>query len=220
MSARDAGLRLPLLYPILDPEQTAGRPAEGALRELLGGGAQIVQLRAKTLSGRDFLELAREARSLTRRYGCRLIVNDRVDIALACDADGVHLGQDDLPLQAARKLMPGKLIGVSTHDLQQARDAERGGADYIGLGPMFGTTTKETGYTPRGPELLRDIRSAVRIPIVAIGGVTEKNVSQVWDDGADSAAIISDILRAENITEKVRRLVATSAGHSTGRADG
>jgi thiamine-phosphate pyrophosphorylase len=219
MTASDAGVRLPSLYPILDPQQTAGRPALRALRELLDGGARILQLRAKTLSGRDFLELARQARALTRTYDCRLIVNDRVDIALACDADGAHLGQDDLPLSAARKVMPGKLIGVSTHDVEQAREAALGGADYIGFGPMFGTSTKETGYTPRGPELLREIRNAVRIPIVGIGGITEKNVSEVWDHGADSAAMISDILRAENITDKVRRLLAASARRSCGSGD-
>ena len=102
--------------------------------------------------------------ALTRSYDCRLIVNDRVDIALACEADGVHLGQEDLPLHAARKLMGDKIIGISTHDVEQAREAERGGADYIGFGPMFGTTTKETGYSARGLEMLRQVREAVRFP--------------------------------------------------------
>jgi thiamine-phosphate pyrophosphorylase len=201
-------LRLPALYAILDPEQTRGRAPETVLRDLLAGGAEIVQLRAKTLSGQDFLELARHARGVTRAHDCRLIVNDRLDIALACDADGVHLGQDDLPLHAARKLMAEKLIGISTHDVNQACEAEQGGADYIGFGPMFGTTTKETGYEPRGTEGLREIRNRVRIPIVAIGGITEGNVAQVWGSGADSVAIISDILGADNIVEKMRRILA------------
>jgi thiamine-phosphate diphosphorylase len=199
-------LSLPPLYAILDPEQTRGRPAEDLLRDLLRGGVKILQLRAKAMAARDFLELARTVRELTRAHGCRLIVNDRVDVARACDADGVHLGQDDLPLQAARKLLPAKIIGISTHDLEQAKQAEDGGADYIGFGPMFGTTTKETGYTARGIEMLREIRKAVQIPIVAIGGISEGNVSEIWNAGADSAAIISDILAAADITTKIQRI--------------
>jgi thiamine-phosphate pyrophosphorylase len=208
MVAGSARLRLPPLYAILDPEQTQGRSADRVLRDLLEGGVQFVQLRAKALSGKDFLALARQARALTRLSACRLVINDRLDVALACDADGVHLGQDDLPLAAARKLMPGKIIGISTHDSAQAAEAEERGADYIGFGPMFGTTTKETGYAARGTEMLRGIRAAVRLPIVAIGGITENNVREVWENGATSAAIISDILNAEHITEKIRRILA------------
>jgi thiamine-phosphate pyrophosphorylase len=167
-------------------------------------------LRAKTLSPRDFLDLAWETRTLTKPHGCRLIINDRVDIALACGADGVHLGQEDMPLHAARKLMGDKIIGISTHDVAQAKEAEHGGADYIGFGPMFGTTTKSTGYTARGPDMLRQVRGAVKIPIVAIGGITENNVIQVWQAGADSAAIISDILGADDIAAKVTRILRLS----------
>ena len=141
-------------------------------------------------------------------YACSLIVNDRVDIALACEADGVHLGQEDLPLHAARKLMGDRIIGISTHAMEQAKEAEDGGADYIGFGPMFGTTTKATGYSARGPAMLRQVREAVRIPIVAIGGITEGNVNEVWQAGADSAAIISDILGADNVADKVKRILA------------
>ena len=203
-------LDLPSLYAILDPEQTNGRAPVDVLLELIRGGARIVQLRAKTLAPKDFLVLAREARELTQAQGCRLIVNDRVDIALACGADGVHLGQEDLPLRAARKLMGEKIIGISTHDVNQAREAEQGGADYIGFGPMFGTNTKDTGYTARGPDMLRQIHSAVKIPIVAIGGITENNVAACWQAGATSAAIISDILRADVIANKVSRLLRLS----------
>lgn len=199
-------LTLPPLYAILDPEQTKARAIEEVLRELLTAGVKILQLRAKALAANDFLELAQLARSATAAKGCRLIVNDRVDIALACDADGVHLGQDDLPLYAGRKLIGDKIIGISTHDIEQARQAERDGADYIGFGPMFGTQTKDTGYSARGTEMLKQIRAAVTIPIVAIGGINEANVSQVWQVGADSAAIISDILRAEDIGGKIARI--------------
>ena len=203
-----SSLVLPPLYAILDPEQTQGRAAEDTLRQLLAGGAAIVQLRVKTMAPRNFLELARFARAETRAYGCKLIINDRVDVALACDADGVHLGQDDLPLAAGRKLVGQKIVGVSTHDIEQARDAERKGADYIGFGPMFGTTTKNTGYAARGVEMLAKIRAAVKLPIVAIGGINEQNVTQVWQAGADSAAIISDLLGAADVVAKTQRILA------------
>jgi len=200
-------LDLPALYAILDPEQTAGRPVEAVLHELLKGGAHWLQLRVKSLTPTDFFELAKRVRAHTWTRHCTLIINDRVDIALACNADGVHLGQEDLPLAAARKLLAKKIIGISTHNLAQAREAENGGADYIGFGPLFGTSTKETGYAARGVEMLRQIRSAVKIPIVAIGGITEQNVQQVWRAGADSAAIISDLLRADDIAGKVAQIM-------------
>src|SRR5262245_44539746 len=201
-------LSLPPLYAILDPEQIKGHATETALRELLEGGVKLIQLRAKAMTPVDFLRLACATRTLTRAYACSLIVNDRVDIALACEADGVHLGQADLPLHAARKLMGDRIIGISTHASEQAKEAEEGGADYIGFGPMFGTTTKETGYSARGLEMLRQVREAVTIPIVAIGGITEGNVKQVWQAGVDSAAIISDILGADDIAAKVKRILA------------
>src|SRR5581483_966052 len=166
-----AALALPRLYAILDPEVAAGRAPEEALRALLDGGAAMIQLRAKSLAPRDFLELARLARAETRARGCRLIVNDRADVA-------------------------------------HAREAEGGGADYIGFGPMFGTRTKDTGYAARGIEMLGEIRAAVSLPIVAIGGITEENAPRVWRAGADSVAIISDILQAADIAAKTRRLVA------------
>jgi thiamine-phosphate pyrophosphorylase len=200
---------LPPLYAILDPEQTKGRSPESVLRELLDGGVTLLQLRVKTMAPREFFELARRVRSETRARGCRLIVNDRVDIALACDADGVHLGQEDLPLASARRLMRDKLVGISTHDIDQAKEAERSGADYIGFGPMFGTTTKATGYSARGPQMLRQIRAAVKLPIVAIGGINEQNVREVWQASADSAAIISDILGADDVAAKVSRILAS-----------
>src|SRR5262245_9518185 len=201
-------LQLPPFYAILDPEQTKGRAGETVLRELLEGGIKVLQLRAKAMTAGDFLRLACTTRTLTRSYACRLIINDRVDIALACEADGVHLGQEDLPLHAARKMMGDRIIGISTHSTEQAKEAEDGGADYIGFGPMFGTTTKATGYSARGLTMLGQVRDAVRVPIVAIGGITETNVSEVWRAGADSAAIISDLLGATDIAEKVRRILA------------
>jgi len=200
-------LSLPPLYAILDPEHIKGRAVDEVLRQLLYAGVGILQLRAKTLPANDFLALAKYVRSETETHNCRLIVNDRVDIAMACNADGVHLGQGDLPLHAGRKLLTNKLIGISTHDIEQAQQAQRDGADYIGFGPMFGTQTKDTGYSARGIDMLKEIRATVVIPIVAIGGINEDNVRQVWQAGADSAAIISDILGATDIAEKIARLM-------------
>jgi len=200
---------LPLpLYPILDASQSGVRPTNSILQDILDGGARLVQLRAKDMAANEFFRLARAARQLTGQAGCLLIVNDRADIALASQADGVHLGQEDLPLGVARRLMGDKIVGISTHDLAQAKDAERGGADYIGFGPIFGTLSKDTGYSPRGLEMLREVRKAVKIPIVAIGGITENNFTQVLEAGADAAAIISDIMKAEDVAGKVRRILA------------
>ncbi|HXV79421.1 MAG TPA: thiamine phosphate synthase [Candidatus Binatia bacterium] len=201
-------LLLPPLYAVLDPEQTKGRATESILPALLEGGVKLLQLRVKAAPAADFLQLARAARNLTRSHGCKLIVNDRLDVALASDADGVHLGQEDLPLHAARKLMGNRIIGISTHDVEQAKEAEAGGADYIGFGPMFGTATKATGYSARGLEMLRQVRHTVKVPIVAIGGITETNVNEVWRAGADSVAIISDLLAADNVTGKIKRILA------------
>ncbi len=196
------------LYGIFDPTQSRGRPFDAAVKELLLGGGSVVQLRLKEVPVKEFLRLALEARRQTSTAGCYLIVNDRVDIALASGADGVHLGQEDLPLAAARRLMEGKIIGISTHNLSQAKEAEQGGADYIGFGPIFGTNTKQTGYDPRGLTMLQEIRKAISLPIVAIGGISEDNVRQVWQAGADAVAMISNLMGAENIAEKVRSILA------------
>jgi thiamine-phosphate pyrophosphorylase len=201
---------LPALYTILDPEQIGSRSPESVLRDLLQGGAKMIQLRAKAMSSRDFIQLAQKARGLTIPFNCKLIVNDRIDIALGSAADGVHLGQEDLPLQVGRKLLGDRVIGVSTHSLEQAKEAEANGADYIGFGPLFGTATKDTGYTARGLEMLAQIRAAVAIPIVAIGGINEANIQSVWQAGADSAAMISDILKAKEVAAKVSAILAAA----------
>ena len=199
---------LPALYAILDPEQIDTRSPESVLFQLLQGGAKVIQLRAKAMSSRDFLHLAQRARELTTPYDCKLIVNDRIDIALGSAADGVHLGQEDLPLKVGRKLLGDRLIGISTHSLEQAKEAEANGADYIGFGPIFGTATKNTGYTARGLEMLARTRAAVALPIVAIGGITEAKIQNVWQAGADSVAIISDILKADEVAAKVSAILA------------
>ncbi|MGE0684709.1 MAG: thiamine phosphate synthase [Candidatus Binatia bacterium] len=198
------------LYTIAD---TLGRTELSFVdlaEKFCAGGAKLLQLRVKDLPTRDFLVTAQEVRDVCRRYNCLLIINDRVDIALAVDADGVHVGQEDLPLAAARKVVgPKKIIGVSTHDPQQAVEAERGGADYIGFGPLFGTNTKATGYSARGLDQLSDIRKLIAIPIVAIGGVTAERAPSALDAGANAVAMISDLVLAKDVPAKVRETLQT-----------
>ena len=195
------------LYAILDPDQTGGRPLAPVLDAMLAGGVSVLQLRVKERPADEFLRLALTARERTARAGCLFIVNDRVDIALAAGADGVHLGQEDLPLEAARPLVGKRLIGVSTHSVEQAEAAERGGADYIGFGPMFPTRTKETGYETRGLSMLASVRRRVSLPIVAIGGITAENVAQTWSNGADAAAMISYLTRGDDVAARVREIL-------------
>ena len=195
------------LYAIVDTAQTGGRPLVSVIDAMLAGGVSVLQLRMKDRPADEFLRLALTARERTTRAGCLFIVNDRVDIALAARADGVHLGQDDLPLEAARPLVGEMLIGISTHSLEQAEAAERGGADYIGFGPMFPTRTKETGYGSRGVAMLESVRRRVGIPIVAIGGITAENVARTWNSGADAAAMISYLTRSDDVTARVKEIL-------------
>ena len=167
----------------------------------LAGGADMIQLRDKTGSLRDLLPQAQAIQALCRVRGAVFIVNDRVDLALAADADGAHVGQEDLPAASARRLLgPRRLMGVSTHSLAQAEAAQQVGADYIGFGPMFATGTKDTSYTPRGLEALRGIRRTMSLPILAIGGITLENVAEVIAAGATAPAVISAVVRAADIT--------------------
>lgn len=204
------------LYAIAD---TLGRAELSYLtlaEQLCAGGARLIQLRVKDLPSRDFLTLAQQVRAVCHHYGCVLIINDRADIALAVDAEGVHVGQEDLPLAAARKVLGSrKIVGVSTHNPAQAQAADRDGADYIGFGPVFGTTTKATGYSARGLEQLREIRSLVRLPIVAIGGITTDRAPATLAAGADAVAMISDLVLAADVAKKVQETLAALQGRHT-----
>jgi len=196
------------LYAIVDPA-AAGRDVVDLFRQMLAGGARVVQLRWKGAAAGPLLAAAIECRRLCGEAGAWLIVNDRTDIALACEADGVHLGQSDLPLHAARGLLgPDRWIGVSTHDVAQARRAAEGGADYIGFGPIFSTSTKETGYLPRGLDALRAVRRAVEVPVVAIGGATPDNARSVLEAGADAVAMITALTSGVDVADRVRAAVA------------
>lgn len=173
-------------------------------RQALSAGIKTVQLREKEMTKKSVYYEALKMRELTSAANVVFIVNDYIDIALAAGADGVHLGQEDMPIQEARKIMGSKkIIGISTHSLKQAVLAQEAGADYIGFGPMFHTRTKDAG-DPRGIRTLKEIRRHVKIPIVAIGGITWDNINEVLKTGADKAAVVSAILSG-NIKENTKK---------------
>jgi thiamine-phosphate pyrophosphorylase len=200
-------MRLPShFYAIVDP--AGGHEPVSLAHTMLDAGARIMQLRLKDAPGRDFLAAARAIAEMCRIRGAILIVNDRVDIAILANAHGVHLGQQDLPLEAARRITgPNQIIGISTHTVEQARAAEKGGADYIGFGPMYSGGLKNIA-AGMGLDNLRAIRAAVKIPIVAIGGITEARVAETLAAGADGVAIITDVVNAPDIGAKVRSILA------------
>jgi thiamine-phosphate pyrophosphorylase len=193
-------------YAIVDP--AAGHDPVALAELLLRAGARLMQLRLKQAGGRDFLAAARTISGLCRDYEAMLIINDRADIAKLADAAGVHVGQSDLPLAAARQILgPGKMVGVSTHTIEQAHTAEQEGADYIGFGAIYTGGLKNV-RNAQGLEALREVRAAVKLPIVAIGGITEAAVADVLAAGADAAAIITDVVRAPDIQAKVRGILS------------
>jgi thiamine-phosphate pyrophosphorylase len=184
---------------IADSEAAAGRDLPQLVAAAVEGGATIIQLRGKHLTSRAFLDLGLKAARFLRSKKIPLIINDRVEIALACEADGVHLGQDDMPLLYARKLLgKDRMIGISVATPVEAEAAEKGGADYIGAGPVFSTSSKRDLGPLLGLEGLRAIRQKVKIPILAIGGISSANVSDVISAGADGVAVISAIASAAN----------------------
>jgi thiamine-phosphate pyrophosphorylase len=185
------------LYLVADADFAEGRDLAALVDAAVRGGASVVQLRAKSLDGRAFIGLALEISRRLTGTGVPLLVNDRVDIALACGAAGVHLGQDDMPVAAARRLLgPDAVIGISVNTPEEAVRAEREGADYVGAGPAFATSTKETPLAVLGPAGIARIKSAVRIPVVAIGGISAGNAASLAAAGADGIAVVSAILGA------------------------
>lgn len=195
------------LYAITGEVFHPGRSMLEVMEEAIRGGADIIQLRDKRSSKRDILAKAKALRELTARYGVTFIVNDHLDIALAADADGVHLGQDDLPLPEARKIMGDKIIGISTHRIEEARQAEADGADYIGVGPVFATQTKEDVTAPVTTEYVRQVASEINIPFVAIGGIKLHNVDQVIAAGAERICVVSEIVGSHDVAGTCRKFV-------------
>lgn len=200
-------MRLPShFYAMVDT--AAGHEPVALARILLEAGARLMQLRLKDFSARDFLAAACAIQALCEKRGATLIINDRADIAKLSGAAGVHVGQEDLPLEAARKIVgPDRIVGVSTHSPEQARAAQAGGADYIGFGAIYSGGLKNV-RNAQGLERLREVRNAVTIPIVAIGGITEASVADVLGAGADAVAIITDVVRAPDIPAKVRAILS------------
>jgi thiamine-phosphate pyrophosphorylase len=196
------------LYVITDRQQTAGRPLPAVVEAALCGGARALQLREKDLAPRDLLPLAQEMHRLTQAYGARLLINDRIDVALAVNADGVHLTTTSLPVDVARQLLgPNRLLGVSTHSRAEAQVAAEGGADFIVFGPVFFTPSKAPYGEPVGLEALRDACAAVALPILAIGGIKKVNLDQVVAAGANGIAVISAVIAADDPTAATQDLL-------------
>lgn len=210
-------MRLPSpLYAILDRSVARGRDLLALLDAVLAGGCRLVQLREKTMSLDELLPLARRLARRCRDMGALLIVNDRADLALAAGADGLHVGQDDLPARQARALLrPGMILGVSTHDPEQARRAVADGADYVAVGSIFPTTTK-AGFQLVGPELIRRVRPEVPVPLVGIGGITAENAAAVLGAGADAVAVISAVCAAPDPEAATRAFLARIAPGAAG----
>jgi thiamine-phosphate pyrophosphorylase len=198
----------PRLYLVLDRAATAGRDLEDVLIAALQGGAEMIQLREKSWPSGTLLPVAARLLARCRAAGVPFIVNDRVDLAVAVDADGVHLGQDDLPPAAARALLGrGKILGLSTHSGEQAAAAQAAGADYVAVGSMFPTTSKPE-FQLVGPALARKVRPLVRVPLVGIGGITPDNVGEVIAAGCDGVAVISAVCGAPDPAAAARRFIS------------
>ena len=201
-------LRLPVLYAIVDPLDTGRTPIELA-SAYLAGGARLLQLRLKGASSRNLYETALAIRAATRAAGALFVVNDRPDVAAAVEADGVHLGQDDVPVAVARAVLgPDRFVGVSTHDLDEARAAVSAGADYLGVGPVYDTTSKAGALPARGFDLVRSVRALTDRPLVAIGGIDATTAPAVRGVGADAIAMIGALARAPDPAAAVRTVLA------------
>lgn len=197
------------LYVILDPSLRPDRSLIDVLKAAAEGGARIFQYRNKTASMKDAYAEALPLRNTARELGALFIVNDRCDLALAVDADGVHLGQDDLPYADARKILgPGRTIGLSTHNVAQVIETERLKPDYIGFGPIFKPGSKRDHDPVVGLEGLKNIRLLTSLPIFAIGGIQAGQVHSVMQAGANGIAVISAVLDAPDVTKAVRNLIA------------
>ncbi len=195
------------LYVITDDALAGGLSHKEIARRAVAGGADIVQLRDKVLGCRELVRIGREILAITKPAGALFIVNDRLDVALACGADGVHLGQEDIGPGIARQLAPaGFLIGVSVGSVAEALEAEAEGADYVALSPVFGTPSKADAGPGHGLGRLRKIREVVKIPVLAIGGINSGNVRDVIRAGAEGVAVISAVVSAPDITVAARDL--------------
>ncbi len=194
------------IYPVISSEFTNGRPVLEVLMSIAHGGAKVVQLREKNKTKADIYELALKYREITAAHNMLLIINDHLDIALACDADGVHLGQDDLPLDAATAICGEVFLGCSTHDPEEAEKAVLEGADYINIGPIYPTGTKAVPCGAVGIGMLDRIVPGLGIPFSVMGGIKAQNIPDLLAAGATRIAMVTEITQAEDITAKVKEL--------------
>ena len=202
------------LYPVTCEKLSAGRSNLEVLEGLIAGGAKVVQLRDKEASPGYLYRMAVVFREMTNKAGMLLIVNDYVDIALAVDADGVHLGQDDMPPEVIRDIAPDLIIGVSTHSIDQALTAQAAGADYINIGPIYPTGTKEVAVEVMGPAAVTDIGSKVDVPFTVMGGIKESNMDALLERGARRLAVVTAVTEAPDIAEAVRKMRERILGYS------
>jgi thiamine-phosphate pyrophosphorylase len=194
------------LYPVISSEFTLDRDVISVLKNIAEGGAKIVQLREKNKSKREILALARRYRQITLDYGMLLIINDHLDIALAVEADGVHLGQDDLPIPVARKLAPDLLLGSSTHNFAEISEAEQAGASCINIGPIFSTNTKQVSCGALGIDYLKEAANRTKLPFSVMGGIKERHIPDLLSVGASRIAMVTEITQAPDITARVKQL--------------
>lgn len=195
------------LYVVTDDKPTRNTPLADLVRQAIEGGADIVQYRDKTSTGRVMIRTALELRKVTRDYGIPLIINDRLDIAIACMADGIHVGQDDLPVPAVKNRSDfSGIVGVSVGSVEEAVRAEVAGADYVALSPLFSTPTKTDAGPGHGLSVLLEIRNRVSLPVIAIGGIGPENVSDVITHGADGVAVISAVFGMEDVRTAAQEL--------------
>ena len=194
------------IYPVITTAFCAGRDPAAILKDLLEEGVKVVQLREKEMPDRDLFNLAIEFKRLCVQFSALLIIDDRLDIAMAARADGVHFGQTDLPLSAARAVAPDLLLGFSTHNPDEISEAEKSGASYINIGPVFPTQTKETHYPPVGLENLKAWTRSVKVPFSVMGGIKEDNIASVKKAGGRIFAMVTELTTAPDIAKKLRNL--------------
>ena len=201
------------VYLVTDPGLSNGRSEIEVVRAAFAGGVRLFQYRDKEASARTYLEKARALSVVCRELGAWLLLNDRVDIAASVDCDGVHLGQDDLPTADARAILgPAKIVGRSTHTLEQARDAVAQGAGYINIGPVFPTSTKKVAVAPVGLDVVREVAKASSVPVTTMGGIGLSNARQVVAAGADRVAVVTALTKAADIAAAARELCAEVEG--------
>ena len=194
------------LYPVTCEKLSLGRTDLDFLKAVIDGGAHIIQLRDKEADKASYREKALLFRKLTRANNVLLILNDHVDIAVEVGADGIHLGQDDMPLKEARALLPDKIIGISTHNLDEALDAQTGGADYVNIGPIYPTQTKDGINYFLGPDKITEIGAKLSIPFTVMGGIKEHHLPELVRAGAQKIALVTAVSQADDMAEAVKRL--------------